>query len=406
MKKNILIIETEYEGHFLTGYIKYILRSFKNHNVAITLLISSDAEKKASGQLKILRDENVNFSIETLNIKKNNYKTTLSLLLHQIKIYFNIKKKFKELIYSRKYDYIFLTSFQKIDKALVIFGSPFGNINFSGIFIEVKFHLNKYKISYSSRFNFLSKFFFNKLTQINTLKYIITNDHLLCDFVKKEKFKNFKKIKFLHDPKEFRFNFSKILSRRKLKLPKHSIIILVYGALIDSKGIKELLSIYKHKELCMDVRVILAGRHLGEMLNYFKNDPFVKKLYLKKKIFVFNNWIDEINEALLFSASDIVWVGYKKYSSPSGVLYQAVQIRLPVIISDDGIINDLNKKFHFGYSVNIYDTSSVIKVINKIIYSKDKHKIINNIIKFSNISRSDKWLSLFKKYHKFLYVKN
>ena len=72
MKKNILIIETEYEGHFLTGYIKYILRSFKNHNVEITLLISSDAEKKASGQLKILRDENVNFSIETLNIKKNN----------------------------------------------------------------------------------------------------------------------------------------------------------------------------------------------------------------------------------------------------------------------------------------------------------------------------------------------
>ena len=27
--KKILIVETEYEGHYLTGYIKYILRSLE-----------------------------------------------------------------------------------------------------------------------------------------------------------------------------------------------------------------------------------------------------------------------------------------------------------------------------------------------------------------------------------------
>lgn len=44
--KRILIIETEYEGHYLTGYIKYILRSFKDQKVKITLLTSIDAKKK------------------------------------------------------------------------------------------------------------------------------------------------------------------------------------------------------------------------------------------------------------------------------------------------------------------------------------------------------------------------
>jgi hypothetical protein len=61
--KRILIIETEYEGHYLTGYIKYILRSFKNQKVSITLLTSVDAKKKASGAIKILKAEKVKFNI-------------------------------------------------------------------------------------------------------------------------------------------------------------------------------------------------------------------------------------------------------------------------------------------------------------------------------------------------------
>jgi hypothetical protein len=55
--KKILIIEPEYEGHYLTGYIKYILRSFKNQKVKITLLTSADAKIKAKGALKILKKE-------------------------------------------------------------------------------------------------------------------------------------------------------------------------------------------------------------------------------------------------------------------------------------------------------------------------------------------------------------
>ena len=155
--KSVLIIETEYEGHYLTGYIKYILRSFKNKKVGITLLTSSDAKKKAKGAFKILRKENVKFNIETVQNVKNQNCSTLRLLVNQITLYFIIKKKFKSLILLNKFDHIFLTSAQKIDKALAIFGSPFGHIVFTLIFLEVKFHLKSYGISYNSRFNYLSK---------------------------------------------------------------------------------------------------------------------------------------------------------------------------------------------------------------------------------------------------------
>ena len=80
--KKILIIETEYEGHYLTGYIKYILRSFKNQKVSITLLTSVEAKKKASGAIKILKAEKVKFNIETIQNLK------ITTLLDMIRILF------------------------------------------------------------------------------------------------------------------------------------------------------------------------------------------------------------------------------------------------------------------------------------------------------------------------------
>ena len=92
--KRILIIETEFEGHYLTGYIKYILRSFKKNEVSITLLTSEDAKKKAQGAFEILKKENVKFSVTSIPIKKNTNYRSVALLFAQIKLYFLIKRKF------------------------------------------------------------------------------------------------------------------------------------------------------------------------------------------------------------------------------------------------------------------------------------------------------------------------
>ena len=61
--KKLLIIETYYEGHYLTGYIKYILRSLKNKNFEITLLTSKKTIKYGKGAIQILNEEKVKFKI-------------------------------------------------------------------------------------------------------------------------------------------------------------------------------------------------------------------------------------------------------------------------------------------------------------------------------------------------------
>lgn len=412
--KKILIIETEYEGHYLTGYIKYILRSFVKKKIYITLLTSETALKRAKDAFKILKNENVKFSIlviknttleQRLKYQKRHNKrySMLLLLFDQIKFYFIIKKEFEKIDFKNNYDHVFVPSIQKIDKAIALFGSPFQNTSFSGIYLDIKFHLYSYGITHKSRLNYLSQIFFKKLLNIENLKSIITNDHLLTRFLKKKKWKNYHKVNFLHDPKETNLKFKKNNARKILGLPNKSIFILVYGALIASKGIFELLSIFKDNELKKNIKIILAGKQFGLTKFLLRNNNFVKKLKLNKKLFIYNKWLTEKEEALFFSATDIVWIGYKEYSSPSGVLYQAVSKLLPIITSDDGLIYFLNKKIKIGISVNIFNPSEIIKAINYVTNKNNVLYLKNNIKKFSKISNPKKWILGFQKIHKTLY---
>lgn len=228
------------------------------------------------------------------------------------------------------------------------------------------------------------------------MQNIITNDHLLKEYLHSENWNNSDKLKFLHDPKEFNFTFNKSYSKKKLHIPEKSILILVYGALIESKGIIELLSIFKDAKLNRHVRVILAGKHLEKNKNFLLNNIFINKLKLEKRLFIINSWINEKKEALLFSATDIVWIGYKNYSSPSGVFYQAIQKNIPSIISNDGLINNLNQTIKVAYPISIHGSFNVIKAINYILNRRNKKKIKRNILKFSKLCDPNKWILGFK----------
>ena len=137
--KSILIIESEFIGHYLTGYIKYILRSLKRKNIKIILLISDLSFKKGKGAIKILREEKVNFEIKLFPYIKVINLSKLSLIKYQFSFYLKIKEEFIKLdIYN--FDHVFLGSLQGLIKHLQ-FRSPFKNTNFSGVLLGLKFHL-------------------------------------------------------------------------------------------------------------------------------------------------------------------------------------------------------------------------------------------------------------------------
>ena len=184
--KSFLIIESQYRGHYLTGYIKYVLRALPKNEFNIVLLITKEAKKFAADALNILKKENKRIIIETMDdIKISNY-NSISLLLYQLKLYFLIKDKFNKIKKKYNFFHIFINSFQHFDKIFSIIGSPFDQIKFSGVLLGAKFHLNAFNFNVYDRYNFLSKLLFKRLISNQNLLSLIVNDELLFNFVKKK----------------------------------------------------------------------------------------------------------------------------------------------------------------------------------------------------------------------------
>ena len=97
-----------------------------------------------------------------------------------------------------------------------------------------------------------------------------------------------------------------------------------------------------------------------------KKNPFVKNLKKNKRISIYDKWQSEEKESIFFSAADAIWVGYKNYSFPSGVMYQAASLNKPTILSKEaGFINNLNRKYRIGISCNVNEPLEILNAIKR-----------------------------------------
>ena len=144
-----------------------------------------------------------------------------------------------------------------------------------------------------------------------------------------------------------------------------------------SKGIIELLEALGDPRVCTKLVVILAGNQVSELRKILQQE-YYNDLVKKKKLFIYDFFHNDKDEAVLFSAAKIVWVGYGKTPFASGVLIQAAVMRIPVIATYHGIIGDLTFKYNLGVRVNIDIKNSIINALNNICYKKYDGKFSNN----------------------------
>tara|TARA_A100001015_G_scaffold314321_1_gene423521 strand:+ start:4596 stop:5795 length:1200 start_codon:yes stop_codon:yes gene_type:complete len=391
--KNILIVETYYEGHYLTGYIKYILRSLKNKKFFITLLTSNKSLKYGRGALEILKKEKVNFKILTTNFDTKTSFYENNLYFTQIINYFKIKKFLKKNS-NLKFDFVCFSSLQRFLIPFSLYGNPFKDTPIIGVFLGAKFHLKHFGINQEGRYDFVFKFLFRLFIRKSFIRHVIVNDHLLKKYFNRTNNFYSQKITFLHDPKETRFKFNKSKIRKSFNYSPKYKYLLLYGALIQSKGIEQLFHIIRSKNINKNLRLIIAGKQFLETKKFLKSS-FAKKIIKQKKIQIFNDWQTEKMEAKLLSLCDIVWIAYKNYSTPSGVLYQAASLGLPVVVSNDGLIHKLNKKYNFGISVDINKSNLAANKINNFFHDVKYRKYSKNIRTFYKTSEPDNWVKGF-----------
>ena len=159
----------------------------------------------------------------------------------------------------------------------------------------------------------------------------------------------------------------KFYSRRKLKLNTKSKYILVYGAIGYRKGLTHLLeTIYSEKKL-EKYSVIIAGIIEKDLLIDLEKRTSFQYLKKKKKIYIFNKFITENDEDLIFNATDYVWLGYNSLGSDSssGVLNLSIMSEKILIASNRGLIGNIVKKNKLGYIFSSNLKSILIQILKE-----------------------------------------
>ena len=148
-----------------------------------------------------------------------------------------------------------------------------------------------------------------KTLKLRTLKNIYSNDILYVKYIKNKFTKLKSKIHHFDEPVEMSHFLRKDIARKKFHLNKKDFIILVYGAIKDSKAITDIVDLLEEKKLRNNIRFFICGEQTKNISNFLKLMK-CKKLIRQRKIIVVNNFINLHEENTVFRVSDLTWLIY------------------------------------------------------------------------------------------------
>lgn len=384
----ILLIELETKGHHLSSYLRSIVTELVKNKKKIIFLTTKEIKKNNfysffNKYTKIIYINKIKYPL------KKNY---FSFLKFQITNYKIIKEKFQQIKKKNNIDHIYVNTLDFLDKPLSIFGSPFGDTKFSGLYLNPKFY-----IQYKSLLNNLVKnklyiFLFEKLLQINSLSNIFIVDPLCSQFLNKRAKINYQKIKFINElgssNKIEKFNLSILKCRKILKISKNDFVILIYGFIRKNKSLDELFKVVQYIKTKKPIKILIVGKRDIETQLFLKN-TYKKNKKLASMIIDINKFSDDLFEKIVFKASNLTWAGYSKnFYGSSGVYFLSSTNHVPVISSDHGAIGWYSKKYNIGASVDLTNKTKLIKVLNRLMKFNRKIKYdftkVNSIYNFKN----------------------
>jgi len=353
-----LIVEPEIKGHFLSLYVRNVVKSLKTEKVY--LLTSKKIRnsnilsllKKDCPKLKILTTDELHYP---------KYKNPIILFFYQFLNFINIKRKINLLNNHHNFDHIFFTSLDHFDKIMCFYKKPFGQTNFSGILVNPRFHqfysLNLIYIKY-----FIYKFLFLKLIKNEFLKKIFVNDILFFNFTKKIFIS--KKINYFTEPVELEYSKKKI---NYTKSKNRIFNILVYGSIRYSKSLNELIYVIKKLKSKIKIKATIAGIQQEDIKKVLsKKNLEINRVQNNFKII--NKFISPHKEARLFFNTDLVWCVYKNTpNGSSGVFHLSNIYKKPVATNKDGLLGWYNLKNKLGPIVDFNNDEACVNSVKKIL---------------------------------------
>jgi glycosyltransferase involved in cell wall biosynthesis len=361
--KNILIIEGSLTGHH-SVYLKNILYFFLQGNYNVQLVLSDDEiTKKTAASFCV---DKIKCKIYFLKMPTNCH--LFGSALSDLRREFAYREFFKlgfNLVENKKIDKVFLPYIDYCANAIGLFGSPFGDVEFSGIMMRAAFHFDDVGvIAPKINLKFVKKFLFKKLISSKKLGKIFSIDETLHKFASTIKIKNSNKIAVMNDPVSFCEIDKNVDYRVKYNISSNAAILLLYGVIDERKGVSELINALDSEDCPSNIVVLFAGKINKNSIKE-EHIKTIEKLTKNKKIIIFDKWITEEEEAEMFCMCNAVWVGYVGHYWMSGVYWKAVLADKHVIATNAGLIGYYAAMNKNATCLNINNNNEIIDAFSR-----------------------------------------
>jgi len=178
-------------------------------------------------------------------------------------------------------------------------------------------------------------------------------------------------------------------ARSKLGLPLDAKIILSWGFIWESKGIKELVEILAELLKTYPNAILI---HAGGLHPVFKRDSYLKGLFKKAfqlgvrpDSFKVTGFINEKQIRLYFGACDLIVLNYMRGSaSASGAAHRALASHRPICGTDDPCIQEIPK-----LTVSRFDKQALLRGIIKILENNKLQKEL--VVEAEKVARETSW---------------
>ena len=368
---NILIIEPFVDGHHGV-YLRRMIHALISRGHQVQLATFTESLTHSSVQAMLLaHDKNISFITSAHHKYDTSDRNPFKMIHKMIKFRSIFKDLYKRAIQDGRVDFVMVPYLDYCTYAFAILGSPFARTPWAGLVMRTGFHHSAWGVkSPTGRTNSVKERLFFRLLRNPFLRALFTIDVTLKEYTEKLSLTQAPRLVYIPDVTEMKRSMSREKARHELGISKHGFIILVYGDLSLRKGIEILIRATEDEEFPSEAHLLLAGLQDAEVEKCLRS-PLANQLKVNGRIHQMNRFLNTNEENMVFTASDVVWLGYQGHYHMSGVLAQAGVMGLPVIACEEGLIGWLTKRFTSGIVVSTSSPSAIAKATGELSRNAD-----------------------------------
>lgn len=347
-------------------YLKAILREAVTRGWSVMFFAGDiGAAKGLVRSLGLQAEASVTlYDIGEFRFTKNS--TYWNLCWSQFSYYSRLRRLYRRSDILPTADLIYVLQLDYFDKALALLGSPFGKTAFAGMLMSVRFHHRDCGVLGSeARSNWLYYRAFLRMLRTRRLEALVVVDELLTDYIRRKNADYAKKMHAVPEIGAVCKSDCRDRVREELSIASRSVAVLVYGSLTKRKNVETLIDAAASSECHERVTIIVAGRQDSAVRASLEGEAS-QGLIKEGRLAIIDKVVSSEEEAGLFAAADIVWLGYLGHGGSSGVLFQACNAGAAVLACRDGLIGWVCRSYRIGLDADVREKSEVARALRRL----------------------------------------